>query len=143
MRGAERGGTSGGGGLSPPPPPLLFFFSLSFSFFLLHSASGRNPASRSHLKFHLLFLILRPDLPDPCPQCLRSYHRIAVFASPRRLEFRHVAERPVHAPHRRGVLVGVHLRAQSLRTIHLTPNLRPAEEEPLLGRESIDLRARG
>src|SRR5689334_24354936 len=46
-------------------------------------------------------------LPDPRSQRLRSHHRVAVFAAPRGLELRHVAERTVDAPFGRRMRVGV------------------------------------
>src|SRR4051812_44128368 len=77
-------------------------------------------------------------LPDVRLQGGRAHHRITLFASPRRPEFRHVAQRTIHAPLGWWVGVRAHEVPEELRSIELTPHLRPAEEEALLGCEAVD-----
>src|SRR5437868_12119160 len=77
-------------------------------------------------------------LPDPRTQALGANHRIAVLASPRLFELWHIAERSVHAPLPRRVGVRRNLEPLRLGTLDLAPDPRPAQEEPLLRRETVD-----
>ena len=64
------------------------------------------------------------------------------LARERLLELRHVRHRPVDAVLVRRVRVGRRLQPLGFRPRVLAPDLRPAEEHALLGREAVDL-ARG
>src|SRR5437879_6766621 len=81
------------------------------------------------------------SLPDARAHVGRSHHAVALLAAPRVAEFLEIRERPVDAPVRRRVRVGLHLRAQVLVGLEVAPHARPAEEEALLRREAADPRA--
>src|SRR4029078_10853994 len=69
-------------------------------------------------------------------------HRIAILAAPRLLELGHVAQRAVDSPLGRRMWVRADQISQELRPIELAPDLRPTEEESLLGGEAVDHRLR-
>src|SRR5215204_4163427 len=83
------------------------------------------------------------SLPNLAALVGRAHHRVAELALEGFGELRHVRERAVDAEATQRVRVGGDPLARVLRSDVLRPDLRPAEEEPLLGREAGDgLRAR-
>src|SRR5690348_11913241 len=76
--------------------------------------------------------------PDVGLHAVGPHHRVAGIAPERLPEFRHVGERPVHAPARRRVRLAVHQRARVLITVLSPPHLHPPQEEALLRREAVD-----
>src|SRR6266550_3373495 len=77
-------------------------------------------------------------LPDSRLNCAGTHHWIAVLASPRRFELRHVAERPVHTPFGWRMRVGGDQKSEEFRSIQRAPHLCPAEEEALLRSKAVD-----
>src|SRR5690349_8343623 len=67
-------------------------------------------------------------------------HRVALLATESASEFRHIRERPVAAEARQWVWVGVGHQPREFQAFVGAPNLCPAEEELLLGSESISIR---
>src|SRR3954463_15428093 len=81
------------------------------------------------------------DLPDPAGG--RGDHRVPGLAGEGALELGHVRDDAVGPVTARRMRVGQGTHPRRLIGDVLAPGLRPAEEEPLLGREAIDHPAAG
>src|ERR1044071_5771673 len=85
-------------------------------------------------------LLTTSSLPNLAAPVGRAHHRVADLALERLGEGRHVRERAVDAEAPQRVRVGGDALARGLGADVLRPDLRPAEEEALLGREAGDCR---
>src|SRR5215210_2106987 len=100
-------------------------------------ARKERPRLRSRGLYLCLSLAL--GLPNLAALLRGANHRVADLALEGFGELGHVRERPVDAEARERVRVTLHLQARGLGRVLLGPDLRPAEEEALLGRGAVDV----
>src|SRR5690242_15135190 len=101
-----------------------------------HASPIPELAPVTRMSFPLIRLISAS--PDVRLHGIRSDHRVARAAPERRAELRHVRERPVHPPPRRRMRVHVDQQPGELVAVFAPPDLRPSQEEALLGSEAVD-----
>src|SRR5215204_7665147 len=85
-----------------------------------------------------VYCLLHTPLPHLAAILLGSHHRVAGLAAVGGGELWHVRERAVDAEADERVRVGLRDEARELGRVLRRPDLRPPEEEALLGRQAVD-----
>src|SRR5687767_10410875 len=99
-------------------------------------ASAMPPQTPAIIRLRRLrWSAMGPLLPHPAG--VLAHHRRARRARERLLELGHVRDHAVHAVAAGGMGVGLGAQPGALLGLVLAPDLAPAQEQPLLGREPV------